>query len=412
MAPLREESLLSGLRVLDLSDESGFLAGKVLGDLGADVVKLEPPGGDRAGRRAPFLHGQAAPERSLAWLATNTSKRGITLNLATEPGRDLFRRLVVGADVVLETAVPGALERCGIGWEDCAVHHERLVWCSITPFGRTGPRAHWRAGDLVAVAMGGNMKVTGDPDRSPVRCSMPTAYYHAAPEAALGILMALHRREDTGRGQLVDVSLQETQLQTLLSAPGQHALHPRPQRRTGARMGRTREIWSARDGWISFGLRGGPARIPNLVATVAWMDEHAMAPDWLRDYDWPGFSHLTVSDDEIARLEEAFGAFFATRTMRELYEQALMRRILLAPCNDAREILEHPQLRSRDLFVTLEYPELGASIEHPDFFARTADRAIGVRRRAPRIGEHNAEIYGELGLGSEDLAKLAEEGIV
>jgi len=404
--------VLDGLRVLDLSDESGFLAGKVLGDLGADVVKVEPPGGDRRGRRAPFLRGEADPEKSLAWLALNTSKRGITLDLASGAGRDLALRLAARADVWLDTAAPGEREGQGLGFDALTAAHERLVACSITPFGRSGPRAHWRGGDLVVVAMGGNLQVTGDPDRPPVRCSMPTGYYHAAPEAALGILMALHAREDTGRGQLVDVSLQETQLQSLLSAPGQYALTRRPTTRTGARLGRTREIWPARDGWVSFGLRGGPARVPNLRATVEWMGEHGMAPDWLRDYDWQGFSHLAVSDDEIARLEEAFGAFFAKQSMRELYEQALARRILLAPCNDARELLDHPQLRSRDFFVTLDYPELGASIEHPDFFARTAGRAISLRRRAPRVGEHNAEVYGELGLGPADLAKLAAEGVV
>jgi len=404
--------LLSGLRVLDLSDETGFLAGKVLGDLGADVVKIEPPGGDRAGRRSPYLHGRADPERSLAWLALNTSKRGITLDLAAARGRALFRRLAREADVVLETAPPGALEAAGIGWDDLRAEAPRLVWCSLTPFGRTGPRAAWRAHDLVVVALGGNLHATGDPDRPPVRCSMPTSYYHAAPEAALGVVMALHAREDTGRGQLVDVSLHETQLQTLLSAPGQHARAPRPRRRVGARMGRTREIWAARDGWVSFGLRGGAARIRNLEATVAWMDTCGPCPDWLRDYDWKGYSHMTVSDEEIARLEEAFGAFFAGRTMRELYEGALERRILLAPCNDAREILEHPQLRSRDFFVTIEYPELGAAIEHPAFFARTDDRAVRLRRRAPRVGEHNAEVYGELGLDAADLDKLAADGVV
>jgi crotonobetainyl-CoA:carnitine CoA-transferase CaiB-like acyl-CoA transferase len=404
--------VLDGLRVLDLGDESGFLAGKVLGDLGADVIKVEPPGGDLRGRRAPYLRGEADPEKSLAWLALNTSKRGITLDLGCDAGRDLARRLAARADVWLDTAPPGAREAQGLGPDDLAAANPRLVACSITPFGRTGPRAAWRGGDLVVVAMGGNMQVTGDPDRPPVRCSMPTAWYHAGPEAALGILMALYAREDTGRGQLVDVSLQETQLQSLLSAPGQFALHRRPMTRTGARMGRTREIWPARDGWVSFGLRGGPARVGNLVALVEWMGEQGMAPDWLREYDWKGFSHLTVSDEEIARLEDVFGAFFAKHTMRELYEEALARRILLAPCNDARELLAHPQLRSRDLFVTLDYPELGASIEHPDFFARTGGRAIAVRRRAPRVGEHNAEVYGELGLGPDDLGKLAAEGVV
>ena len=127
-------------------------------------------------------------------------------------------------------------------------------------------------------------------------------------------------------------------------------------------MGRTREIWKARDGDVSFGLRGGPARIPNLVATVEYMAESGMAPEWLRVMDWRSYNHNELSDAEIARLEAAFGAFFASKTRRELYQEALRRRIMLAPCNDAREILAQPQLRSRELFTTLEYPELGASV--------------------------------------------------
>jgi benzylsuccinate CoA-transferase BbsE subunit len=403
---------LDGVRVLDLADESGAFAGKILGDLGADVIRLEPPGGDRGARRGPYLHGVADPERSLAWLALHTSKRGITLDLGRAEGRALFARLAARADVVLETAPPGALDALGIGFAALREASPRLVWCAITPFGQTGPRAGWKAGDLVVVAMGGNAGVTGDPDRPPVRCTLPTAYYHAAPEAALGVVMALYAREDTGRGQLVDVSLQECQLQTLLSGAAQYARHRRLSRRAGARLGRTREIWRARDGWVSFGLRGGAARVPGLVATVAWMAGRGMAPEWLRAYDWSGFNHNELSDAEIVRFETAFGAFFASQTMRELYEEALRRRILLAPCNDARAILEQPQLRERKLFVTLEYPELGAAIEHPDFFAKLEPNAVRIRRRAPRVGEHNAELYGELGIDAGELARLAREGVV
>jgi crotonobetainyl-CoA:carnitine CoA-transferase CaiB-like acyl-CoA transferase len=145
---------------------------------------------------------------------------------------------------------------------------------------------------------------------------------------------------------------------------------------------------------------------------VAWMAEEDMAPGWLRALDWTEYNHNTLTSREIERLEGAFGAFFATRTRRELYEQALRRRIMLAPCNDAREILEQPQLRDRELFTTIEYPELGASIEHPGSFAKSTLAKIGIRRRAPRIGEHNAEVYGELGLGAEDLARLSGEGVL
>ncbi len=388
--------MLSGYRVLDLTGESGWLAGKILGDMGADVIKLEPPGGDPGRRRGPFFGEGEDPEACLRWLALNTSKRGVVLELESAEGRARFLALVATADVVLESFAPGHTDEIGLGYEALSQRDSELVYCAITPFGQTGPYSAYRAHDLVVVAMGGNAACTGDPDRPPVRCSMPTAYYHAAPEAALGIAMALWARERGEGGQLVDVSLHECQLQTLLSGPGQFALNGRRSRRSGARMGRTREIWRTKDGYVTFGLRGGPSRIPNLIATVEYMAECGMAPDWLRDYDWPRFDPAALGDDEIEHFEQAFGAFFRSKTMRELYQQALERRILLAPCNDAREILEHPQLRERQLYVTLEYPELGATIEHPDFFARTGGRAIRIRRRAPRIGEHQDEVFGWL----------------
>jgi benzylsuccinate CoA-transferase BbsE subunit len=404
--------VLSGIRILELADERGFLAGKILGDLGADVVKVEPPGGDRRGRRGPYLGEREDPEASLPWLALNTSKRGITLDLETDAGRSLFRRLAERADVVLETFAPGALDARGIGYASLREALPRLIFCAITPFGQTGPYAGYRAHDLVVVAMGGNAALTGDADRPPVRCTRPPASRPAGPAPATGIAMALYDRESTGRGQRVDISMQECQLATLVTGVGQYARSGTLRSRTGAVLGNTREIWKAKDGYVTFGLRGGAARIPNLVATVAYMAEAGMAPEWLREYDWAGYNHNTLGDDEIERLEAAFGAFFATKTRRELYEQALARRIMLAPCNDAREILEQPQLRSRDLFTVIEYPELGASVEHPDFFAKSTATRIGIRRRAPRVGEHNAEIYGEIGLGAGDLEALARRGVL
>jgi len=263
--------------------------------------------------------------------------------------------------------------------------------------------------------MGGNSHATGWLDRAPIRCTMPTGDYHAAPEAALGIALALYGREDTGRGQLVDVSARESQLQTLLSGPAQYEANPErygDRHRAGDRMGKSREIWRVKDGYVSFGLRGGPSRIPNLKATVQWMNECEMAPQWLLDHDWGKYNHNVMGIEDFAPFEEAFGAFFASKTMRELFEGAVERRVLLAPCNDAREISEHQQLRSRDLFVTLDYPELGASIEHPAFFARTSRNGIRLRRRAPRIGEHNAEILGELGLAADEIAELRAEGVL
>jgi crotonobetainyl-CoA:carnitine CoA-transferase CaiB-like acyl-CoA transferase len=383
--------MLSPYRVLDLTDERGALAGRILADLGADVVKVEPPGGDPLRHQGPFLAGEAGIERSLRWLALQTSKRGVILDLESETGRQRLDSLAAEADVLIESSEPGRLEALGIGWESLRQSTPGLVYCAITPFGREGPFAAYRAHDLGVVAMGGNASMTGDPEGPPTRCSMPTGYFHAGPEAALGILMALSARSRTGRGQLVDVSMQECQLGTLLSGAAQYPLTGRLGRRTGGYMGTTREIWRARDGQVSFGLRGGPSRIPNLVATVEYMAECGMAPDWLQAFDWQGYSPLTVSPEDLGRIEAAFAAFFETKSMSELYEESLRRRILLAPCNDAREILEQVQLRSRDLFRAIEYEALGVSIEHPDFFAKASRSKIGIRSRAPMLGEHDDE---------------------
>jgi len=381
--------VLSGLRILELADDSGELAGKILADLGAEVVKVEPPGGSPSRATGPFLGQVADRERGLGWLARNTGKRSVVIDLTSQADRARFESLVAGADAVLESGAAQDLDRAGLGAQALRARHPRLVWCSISPFGRSGPHADHRGHDLVAVAMGGNAAMTGEPTAAPLRCTMPTAYFHAGPEAACALLVALYARERHGCGDFIDVSLQECQLGSLLSAAGQFRLTGLAGRRAGARIGRTREIWRCKDGYVTFGLRGGPARVRNLEATCDYMAEHGMLPDWMRDYDWPGYNHNHLTDEEIERFERAYGDFFATKTMRELYDQALQRRILLAPCNDAREILEHVQLRSRELFQAIAYPHLDATIEHPAFFAKSDRPGIGVRGRAPRLAEHD-----------------------
>jgi len=407
--------MLEDLRVLDLSDERGHLAGKILGDLGADVIKIEPPGGDPARARGPYRAGEGPPATGLPFVALNTSKRSVTCSLESQAGRDLFLSLVETTDIVLESAAPGALAAAGLSFEALSERRPGLIQCAITPFGQTGPYADFEAGDLVIVAMGGNAALTGEPDRPPVRCSMPTSVYHAAPTAVFAILSALHARE-TGvadeRGQLVDVSLHECQLATLMTGAGQYASSGRLGERSGDRLGRTREIWPTRDGFVSFGLRGGPTRIPNLIATVDYMKQEGACPAWLEAFDWAKYSPITASDDELAGLEGAFGAFFASKTMSELYAAALERRILLAPCNDAREILAQAQLRDRELFVEVELHGERGSVEHPAFFALSSAGGPRIRSRAPEAGEHNEAIYAELGVSSGALAEFAKQGVV
>src|SRR5579875_2444217 len=294
---------LDGIRVLDLTAEPGFLAGKLLAEMGADVVKVEPPGGDPARRRPPFWGGVEDPERAILTLALNHPR-----------GRALFLDLVARADVVLETAPPGTLD-----WAALHARNRRLVLCSITPFGQTGPYAGWRGSDLTVTAMSGNLWCTGDQDRPPVRCSLPVAYYHGSIEAAAGVVFALLARETTGEGQHVDVALHEAMLMPNIGTAAMAVMTGNRGARSGAmmRQGRSvqREIWPCKDGFVSFALRGGPARIPGLVAMVRYMDEHGMASERLKAMDWTRYNHNLLSQEEVDALSAEFGAFFRTKTM-------------------------------------------------------------------------------------------------
>jgi crotonobetainyl-CoA:carnitine CoA-transferase CaiB-like acyl-CoA transferase len=252
---------LAGTRVLVLTGEPGFFAAELLGDLGADVVKIEPPGGDPVRRRPPFRGDANDPNGAIAWLALNTSKRGITLDVGRPRGRELFFALAARADVVVDT-VPGAAP----GWNELRVRNPRLVHCTITPFGEDGPRAGWRGSDLTVTAASGNLYSTGDPDRAPVRCTLPVSHYHGGIEAAVGIVFALLAREATGQGQHVDVALQEAMVMPNIGTAAMYAMTGNRGSRAGAFMRQeksvAREIWPCKDGFVSFALRGGAARIP------------------------------------------------------------------------------------------------------------------------------------------------------
>jgi benzylsuccinate CoA-transferase BbsE subunit len=406
---------LDGTRVLDLTREPGFFAGKLLGDLGADVVKIEPPGGDPARRRPPFWGGVPDRERSILWLALNTSKRGITLDLDRPRGREVFLALAARADVVLETEAPGRMAARGIGWTDLRRHNPRLIHCAITPFGGTGPRAGWRGSDLAACAASGNLYATGDPDRAPVRCALPIAYYHGGIEAAVGVVFALLAREATGEGQHVDVALQQAMVMPNIGTAAMFKMTGHRGARAGAFTRQekhvAREIWPCKDGFVSFALRGGAARIPGLVAMVQYMDEHGMAPEFLKTRDWKAHNLNLLDQAEVDALSRPFAEFFLSKTMSELYRAACERNLMLAPINTAREVSSSAQLAARAFFVEVENPGRG-SLRYPGAFAISNATRIGIRRAAPQLGQHTAEVLGEIGLAAPEVERLRAEGVV
>ncbi len=408
--------MLSPYRVLDLTDERGLFCGKLLGDLGADVIKIEKPGGDSARNIGPFYHDQPDPEKSLLWFAFNTSKRGITLDIEKADGQEIFKRLVKKSDFVIESFPPGYMDRLGLGYAALEQINPGIIMVSITPFGQTGPYRDYKAPDIVAWAMGGQTYPCGDSDRPPIRVSHHSqSDVLTAVSAADGALMALYYRGMTGEGQHVDVSIQASLASATHMVTSTWDMQKINMRRGGIRADmnvRITRIWPCRDGYVLWNLSGGAEAKRFNLPTAKWMDGEGMAGDFLRGFDWDTFDWQTTTQDTVDRLEEPAGRFFMSHTKAELLEGAVRHRVVLYPVYTTRDILENGQLAAREYWVEVEHPELGTSITYPGAFARSTELSPRISRRAPLIGEHNEEVYGELGFSREELLMLKEAGVI
>jgi crotonobetainyl-CoA:carnitine CoA-transferase CaiB-like acyl-CoA transferase len=411
--------MLAGFRVLDLTTGGALLCGRLLADLGADVIAVEPPGGNASRYRAPYVRGRRGPEDSLYWFAYGANKRSVTLDLHSEWGRDSFRQLVQTADVVLESFPPGYLYDLGIDYEALAQDHPQLIMTSITPFGQTGPRRHYRATDLIMMSLGGSVYLIGEPGREPLCIGVPQAELHAGVEAGVATLLALHDRQRRGMGQHIDVAVQACVAWTLMNAAHFSALGQPTRQRFGtwreSLPGKRRMIFPCRDGYVSAVFFGGPLGAQACRRLVQWMTELDMAPAFMLEMDWESWDDVWLAElgddgrQEIEQVEHAIAAFLAPFSMRELYEQALKRRLMLAPVAHAQMIDEDPQLAARAYFVWHHHAGLGKDLPLPGPFAKSRTAPLGVHRPAPRLGEHNHEIWvGELGLAFERVQVYAE----
>lgn len=411
--------MMLNYRILDLTDEKGFLCGKVLADLGADVIKIEPPGGDPARRIGPFYKDIPHPEKSLFWLAYNTNKRGITLNLETEDGKDIFRRLVKTSDVIIESFPPGYMKSLGLGYEELSQIKSDIILTSITPFGQEGPYKDYKASDLICWSMGGFAYLTGDPDRPPVQVSFPQAYLNGALEGAVATMLALYHREITGEGQWVDVSIQASVAKDLMNAPLFYQFEGKNLSRAGAfRTGLTlatgqRVIWRCKDGYVAFFFWGGLTGAKTNRSLVRYMDEEGKAPQFMIEMDWENFDISTAPVDLFQNLSHFTCEFFLSHTKEELFKEAVKRRMTLYPLQTVADILADPQLKERDFWENIEDPQLNASLLYPRLPFKSSEPFAKKWRRAPLIGEHNEEIYiGELGILREDLIRLKSLGVI
>ncbi len=410
--------MLSHCRALDLTDDTGFLCGKTLADLGADVIKIERPGGDPSRRIGGFWGDTPDPEKSLYWFAYNSNKRGITLNIESAEGREIFIKLVKTADFVIESFPPGYMDKLGLGYSSLSEINKGIIMASITPFGTEGPYRDYKDSDIVVMGMSGTLYQTGESDGPPVHISMPQACLHAGLDAAVGVMIAYYYREMTGEGQHVDVSMQQSAAWFQANAVPTWELNKRNLKRSGAfRAGMSkdagqRQVWPCKDGYVFFNVIGGRTGAKTLSALVAWMDEDGGATDFLRNMDWDNFDMFTVTREEMDNISGPVGEFFKRHTRKELLAGAVPRGVSIGPLSSMQDLLNDECLQARDFWVEIEHPELGTTITYPREFVKSSEIDCSTRFRAPLIGEHNQDVYNEIGVSKQDLIKLEQGGII
>jgi crotonobetainyl-CoA:carnitine CoA-transferase CaiB-like acyl-CoA transferase len=418
--------MLGPYRVLDLTNERGLLCGKLFADLGADVIKIEKPVGDPARRLGPHYKDEMDPEKSLFWWAFNTSKKGITLDIETGQGKQIFRRLVSTADVVVESFDPGYLESLDLGYPSLSLLNPKIILTSITGFGQTGPYRDFKASDIAVWALSGNAYLTGDPDRGPLAPSFPISYLFGSMQGAIGTLVALYHRSIINRGQHVDASSQVSLVWPV--GPEAHGLWEQDKtivRRQGRWWSRPqtgldkKTVWinipllyQCKDGDITFAAMAGGGLGKSTNALTRWIESEKMAGDALRSVNWLSFDWQTARQEMIDEIAADFSRFFMARSKAELLKEAQNRGIMLYPVFTPEDMLAFEQLIFRHYWVGVDHQDLG-TITYPGPFFQSNQESAGTLRRAPHIGEHNQEVYAaELGLSQQELSDLKRAGVI
>jgi crotonobetainyl-CoA:carnitine CoA-transferase CaiB-like acyl-CoA transferase len=394
---------LSGYRVLDLAGPLGLHCAKLLADMGADVIKIEPPSGEASRRVPPFKDGSPHPEKSLYFLHFNTNKRGVTLDLKKADGRAIFLELARRADVVLETTLPGEMNELGIGYHALREQNAGLVYASITPFGQTGPWRDYKANDMAGIALGNLLYLAGEPGEPPLQPPGEIAYGMASTYGAFGIAVALYHRLESGKGQYIDVSMHE--------CAGHIAGYFIPNYGyTGAKPARASRKGEETDLYDPYKTKNGYARI-FIIPVEQWR----RLVDWMGrppEISGPEFEKMSYRRQHPDIVTKAIAEFCVKHTKEELYDEGQKRRIAVTPINTVGEFVEMEQTKSRRLFVDMEHPVIG-KYQQFGVVPRLMETPGAVHRPAPLLGEHNQEIYvEELGMSTDDLVALRAEGVI
>jgi CoA:oxalate CoA-transferase len=397
------DKALANLKVLDLTHHiAGPFCSRMLADLGASVIKIEKPGtGDGMRKIGPFAGGSTDPEKSLPFHYYNFNKKGITLNLTTKEGVNIFRKLIEKADILVENFEPRVLPGLGLAYETLEKINPGIILTSISNFGQTGSYRDYKATDLVAYALGGMLFITGAFDRKPIKHGLSQAQILAGMNAVVGTMTARHWQRLTGAGQHVDISIMESVVAMQGPHPVSYSYHGGIMRRQTATWGATHRIAPCKDGHISPLLEGGSRTWEEFVAFIG-MDE----------FNDPKFSDPAgrfVNGNELyGLLKEAL----ANRTKKEIFEAAQEWRFPWAMVQTPENLANCDQLNSREFFIDIEHPKTGKAT-YPGPMCRMSKTPWQAVRPAPLLGQHNEDIYGGLlGYDRDELARMKDQGII
>jgi formyl-CoA transferase len=399
---------LEGIRVLDLTR---ILAGPyctmMLGDLGADVIKVERPtfGDDSRSRGPPFVGESYGPYPGEAayFLAANRNKRSMTLNLKAAQGQEIVRQMARISDILVENFRGGTLEAMGLGFEDLCLLNPRLIYCSVSGYGRTGPYADRPGYDFIIQAEGGMMGITGPEEGPPYRVGIPIVDITTGMFASTAILAALRARDLTGQGQLVDMSLLDSQVALLTNVASNYLVGGASPRRLGNSHPNITpyEAFRARDKW--FALAAGNQRQWDILCTVIGQPE-------LKDD--PRFANNSSRVANRETLRQVLEAAFATRDAGEWLGEFRKSGLPCGPINTVPEVFQHPQAEARELVLEVDHPTAG-TVQFPGFPYKLSGTPAAIRRPPPRLGEHTEEVLQDLlGFTAEEVLALREGEVV
>lgn len=395
----KKDGPLAGIRVLDLADEKASFCSKLFADMGACVIKIEKPGGDRSRRVGPFRKNTPNPDNSLFFLYNNTNKLGATINLEHGSGREIFRRLIKSADIVVETFSPGYLKDLGLSFEVLSEINPGLIMVSVTGFGQNGPRRDYKSCDLIASAYGGQMYVSGSPSDPPLKPFGEQSYYTASLFAAVGVMLALRRRGQSGKGEHIDISLQEAVASTLEHVMVRYFFEQIISKRQGTlHWNNSFFISPCKDGYILM------TPFHQWETLVEWMAGEGMAED-LIDPKWREEELRLKNLDHIIAIMKRWTK---THTTAELFELGQLMRFPWAPVCSPKEVFNSPQLGARGFFIDVNHPEVGTTMKYPALPYRFNRYSFNKSKRAPLTGEDNDHLYkGELGLSDKEIKRLS-----